>query len=187
MHVPQFVPDSARPRAVSLGEIADSPGRQYSPAITHYEWLGVAPTASADEVRAAYRRRARELHPDARSGIGPDSDGDADAESMAAVNEAWRVLSDVARRREYDTSIGVVAPRLPAPAPEAPSCPAHAFVADEDEEFALLDLLDAPVGPMEARGTRRVALMLGATLVIMGVFVIGLFVYAFFRSGTLFP
>jgi hypothetical protein len=40
---------------------------------------------------------------------------------------------------------------------------------------------------MEARSTRHVALMLGATLVIMGVFVIGLFVYAFFRSGTLFP
>ena len=65
--------------------------------------------------------------------------------------------------------------------------PAHAFVADEDEELDPLDLVDAPVGPMEARGTRHVALLLGATLVVMGVFVIGLFVYAFFRSGTLFP
>jgi len=183
MHFPQFVPDSARPRAVSLGEIAGSPGHHYSPAITHYERLGVATAASASEIRAAYRRRARELHPDAR----PDAGTNTGAAAMAAVNEAWRVLSDATRRREYDSSIGVAAPRTPAPEPEQPARPSHAFVADGDDELDSLDLLDAPVGPMEARGTRHVALMLGAMLVIMGVFVIGLFVYAFFRSGTLFP
>jgi len=142
----------------------------------------VATAASADEIRAAYRRRARELHPDAR----PDAGTNTDAEAMAAVNEAWRVLSDATRRREYDFSIAA-ALRLPAPEPARPNRPGHASVADEDDELDPLDRLDAPVGPMEARGTRHVALMLGATLVIMGVFVIGLFVYAFFRSGTLFP
>jgi hypothetical protein len=168
-----------------LSEIAGSSGRHYSPAITHYERLGVATAASADEIRAAYRRRARELHPDVR----PNAGANLDAAGMAAVNEAWRVLSDVGRRRAYDTSIGIATarPPAPAPAPEAPSRPEHAFVDGENGAFDPLDLLDVPVGPMEARSARRVALMLGATLVVMGTFVIALFVYAFFRSGTLFP
>lgn len=151
--------------------------------ITHYERLGVTATASADEIRAAYRRRARELHPDAR----PEADTDVDPEAMAAVNEAWRVLSDSGRRLDYDHSIGVAPPRSPAPEPEPRSRPRHAFIDDDDEAFDPVDVLDVPVGPREARGTRHVALLLGATFVVMGVFVIGLFVYAFLRSGTLFP
>jgi curved DNA-binding protein CbpA len=145
----------------------------------------VATAASADEIRAAYRRRARELHPDAH----PDDGANADDAEMAAVNEAWRVLSDVGRRREYDVSIGIPAPQpgVTPSAAAAPSSPAQAFDDDEDDASDALDLLDLPVGPMEARGTRHVALMLGATLVVMGVFVVGMFVYAFFRSGTLFP
>jgi hypothetical protein len=66
--------------------------------MTHYEVLGVAPTASATEVRAAYRRAARDTHPD-RHGAGS-------AERMARVNEAWRTLGDPARRRDYDAQLG---------------------------------------------------------------------------------
>jgi hypothetical protein len=71
------------------------PGAQ---ARTHYELLGVEPDCSFDELRAAYRRLARERHPDvavARPGLG----------SMAEVNEAWRVLSDVELRRRYNDEI----------------------------------------------------------------------------------
>lgn len=63
---------------------------------THYDVLGVAPDSTASEVRAAYRRLARLHHPDARGS----------AERMAEVNEAWRVLGDPARRREYDRLAG---------------------------------------------------------------------------------
>ena len=60
-----------------------------------YELLGVDRGASLTELRRAYRDRARTAHPD-RAG---------DAASMAAINEAWAVLSDPKRRAEYDRSI----------------------------------------------------------------------------------
>lgn len=65
--------------------------------MTHYERLGVAPTALRPEVRAAYRQAARHAH--------PDRNGDASATVMAAVNEAWRVLGDSDRRRRYDAEL----------------------------------------------------------------------------------
>ncbi len=64
---------------------------------THYERLGVSPTASAAEIRAAYRRLARQHHPDARGG--------QHSTEMAAINEAWRVLSDPVRRVRYDAGL----------------------------------------------------------------------------------
>ena len=68
---------------------------------THYELLGVAPTCSFDELRTAYRRLARECHPDV-------ADTEAGAMNMAAVNEAWRVLSDDQLREHYDASVVIV-------------------------------------------------------------------------------
>jgi hypothetical protein len=62
-----------------------------------YERLGVDPAASQAEIRAAYRRLAQRLHPDLG---GPGSEG-----AMAALNEAWRVLGDPARRANYDASL----------------------------------------------------------------------------------
>ncbi len=66
--------------------------------MTHYERLGVGRDATPDEVRAAYRRAARRLH--------PDTGGDGTAGAMADVNQAWRVLGDAQRRRDYDVSLG---------------------------------------------------------------------------------
>jgi hypothetical protein len=62
---------------------------------THYEVLGVAPSATADQVRAAYRAAARDHHPDAGG----------DAGRMQAVNAAWRVLGDPVRRAAYDREL----------------------------------------------------------------------------------
>lgn len=64
---------------------------------THYEVLGVPPTAPADEVRRAYRSRIKAAHPDARGGR---DDGES-----AAITEAWRVLSDPGRRLDYDRAL----------------------------------------------------------------------------------
>lgn len=66
----------------------------------HYAVLGVPPTATTSEIRAAHRRLALELHPDRHGtseGAGPDTSA-----RMAEVNEAARVLTDPARRRAYD-------------------------------------------------------------------------------------
>ncbi len=61
-----------------------------------YRELGVASDAPADEVKKAYRKLARELHPDANP-------GDAKAEArFKTVSEAYGVLSDDTKRKEYD-------------------------------------------------------------------------------------
>lgn len=62
----------------------------------YYAALGVAKTATADEIKKAFRKLARQHHPDISKA--------ADAtERMSALNEAHDVLSDPARRAAYDT------------------------------------------------------------------------------------
>ncbi|MFC0037385.1 molecular chaperone DnaJ [Actinomadura rayongensis] len=62
----------------------------------YYKVLGVAKTASQEEIKKSYRKLARQYHPDANR-------GDADAEErFKEVSEAYDVLSDEKRRKEYD-------------------------------------------------------------------------------------
>ncbi len=60
-----------------------------------YEVLGVSRGASADDIRSAYRRLARKFHPDV------NKDPEA-ATRFAEVTEAYDVLSDEKKRKEYD-------------------------------------------------------------------------------------
>ncbi|MGA1050883.1 MAG: J domain-containing protein [Ilumatobacteraceae bacterium] len=68
---------------------------------THYDTLGIRRDASPEEIRLAYRARARAVHPDRLAGGGVGG-----AVDMAAVNEAYRVLGDPGRRALYDRSLG---------------------------------------------------------------------------------
>ena len=65
----------------------------------HYEVLGVERTASADEIKRAYRRLARELHPD----VNPSAEA---SEQFKLVTHAYDVLSDAQQRQNYDLGAG---------------------------------------------------------------------------------
>ncbi len=62
---------------------------------SHYEVLGVSKTASANEIRSAHRKLARQHHPDLNKA--PDA-----AKRFAEIQEAYDILSDAEKRRKYD-------------------------------------------------------------------------------------
>ena len=91
-----------------------------------YALLGVAPDADAREIARAYRQRLREVHPDTRGG--PPDGPHFETADLQALQEAYAVLRDPARRARYDAQrrttrepAGVAVPvrvRRPSPAPD---------------------------------------------------------------------
>jgi curved DNA-binding protein len=66
--------------------------------MNHYETLGVARTATPEEIKAAYRKLARKWHPDICKEQGAE-------EKFKDINFAYDVLSDPGKRASYDLSI----------------------------------------------------------------------------------
>jgi len=66
--------------------------RNNSPTRNYYDVLGIASTASADEVKLAYREAAKANHPD----LG------GDPTQMLYINEAYAILKDATLRSDYD-------------------------------------------------------------------------------------
>jgi curved DNA-binding protein CbpA len=66
----------------------------------YYEVLGIAPNASAGEIRRAYHMLAFQSHPDRNGG------GDEANKEMQRINEAYAILSDPIKRRDYDLPLG---------------------------------------------------------------------------------
>ncbi|HEV2457902.1 MAG TPA: DnaJ domain-containing protein [Ktedonobacterales bacterium] len=69
-----------------------------------YAVLGITPSASAEEIRQAFRLRARQYHPDA------NPDDKRAAEQFKVVNEAYRVLSTPQLRAAYDQALRMLTP-----------------------------------------------------------------------------
>src|ERR687893_2544562 len=61
----------------------------------YYDTLGVSPTASTEELQRAYRKLARQHHPDVNRDPGAE-------ERFKEISEAYSVLSDPDTRRRYD-------------------------------------------------------------------------------------
>src|SRR5215471_9891435 len=64
----------------------------------YYKILGVPKTANAKEVKSAYRKLAREWHPD----VNPTRKKQAE-EKFKDISEAYEVLGDAEKRKTYDT------------------------------------------------------------------------------------
>ncbi len=95
--------------------------------MTHYEVLGVGRKASTSEIRAAFRRLARAHH--------PDTSPSGSAESLAPINEAWRVLGDPVLRFDYDRSLDIVAPPDPGSEWAAQAAPTYVPVPPPESTF----------------------------------------------------
>lgn len=64
---------------------------------SHYETLGVAKDATPQEIKSAYRKLARKLHPDVNPSEGA-------AEQFKLVTRAYEVLSDEKKRANFDAT-----------------------------------------------------------------------------------
>ena len=63
----------------------------------YYDILGVSKNASQDEIKKAFRKKARQYHPD----VNKDNPKEAEAKFKEA-NEAYEVLSDETKKAQYD-------------------------------------------------------------------------------------
>nr|BBH94239.1 hypothetical protein KTA_24380 [Thermogemmatispora argillosa] len=68
----------------------------------YYSILGVAPTASPEEIRRAYLRLVRRYHPDANHAAAVPGLQSMHEQQMKLINEAYEVLGDPRRRAAYD-------------------------------------------------------------------------------------
>jgi DnaJ-class molecular chaperone len=68
----------------------------FDPSIDHYKVLGVKPEASAEEIKKAYRRLAKQYHPDSTGG------DKAKEVRFKEVGQAYDVLGDSKKRAQYD-------------------------------------------------------------------------------------
>ena len=136
---------------------------------THYDLLGVGPDATVEEIQRAYRLLALRHHPD----VAPD----ADMTVMAAINDAWAVLSDADRRRTYDASLRRIETE-PTAAPPVGGMAGQAAADDNldpgDLDLDPDDLSDEPYSP----GEHTPADMLVMTPVLLVIAAVGVFFFS---------
>ena len=92
---------------------------------SHYQLLGIQPDATAADIKKAYRRLARQHHPDKNKG------DPAAAARFRQITEAYEVLSDPARRKRYDQT-----------QPPAPGTKLASFEADPEMASKVLLVLE---------------------------------------------
>lgn len=90
---------------------------------THYDVLGITIQASVDEIKQAYRRLARQYHPDAPHGS---------TARFQALGQAYEILCHAEKRRQYDATLIPSAKKHPTP-PKRQTTPKSQNPAAKDE------------------------------------------------------
>lgn len=147
----------------------------------YYEVLGIAPSATTDQIKKKYRELARKYHPDIAQ------DKDFSQRVFTQINQAYRVLADPDRRAQYNSTLDVAKPAAPAtnrPSAAPTAVPNAAPPSPEKAKAISLLLGNADRAimdskPLEARGfcvkvleidagNVRGLVMMGDALVMMG-------------------
>lgn len=103
---PLLDPDLLALRSPSKPKRVRSIGNRQGRSIvqTHYDVLGVEPTANFDVIKHAWHVKALLLHPDRHEGASEEIRAEAAKETLL-INGAWDILRDPTRRRSYDQSL----------------------------------------------------------------------------------
>lgn len=138
------------------------------PALDPYRVLGLKPDATADEVRAAYRRLAAQIHPDTQ----PAERKDWAAEQMRTLNAARDLLLDDEQRTEYDA-------RFRRPSydgnPWAYNRPRASEEAEAFTQRPLHEWSDAELSSYLSRRLRRLLMTLTLWGTLLTVIALGIF------------
>jgi molecular chaperone DnaJ len=108
----------------------------------YYQTLGINQQAGLAEIKQAYRKLAKEFHPDCNQSID-------NCEQIIAINRAYEVLSNPQSRASYDSSMGIAPRRVPRPSvikrERATDALTHWLDRVSDPIFRLLDVMIDPL------------------------------------------
>ncbi len=114
---------------------------------SHYDELGVAPTATPQELKAAWRAQARQHHPDLVHSTAPEHVRRQQEERLRRLNEAFEVLSDARLRAAYDAQLQATRALEEAGTPGA-----HGQPLTDQERAELFAKMDAARQAIQAVG-----------------------------------
>ena len=72
---------------------------------SHYDVLGISRTATDEDIKAAYRAKAKLFHPDVMKSKNLGNSGESSDDEFKRVNEAYSILGSPATRRLYDQGV----------------------------------------------------------------------------------